>query len=90
MKCDRRCSCFGQNGEDLSSEFHNDLYQFLLDKRRWFAAEMRPPAKKSSGQQQQGAEDPESSAGEAIGRLIKGVIGEALNPSQSVMVPENQ
>lgn len=31
-----------KGGEDLSSEFHNDLYQFNFEKRRWFAAEVRP------------------------------------------------
>lgn len=34
-----------QGGLDLSSEFHNDLYTFNLDKRRWYAAELRPPPK---------------------------------------------
>jgi hypothetical protein len=33
-----------QGGEDLSSEFHNDLYTFNFDRRRWFAAELRPSA----------------------------------------------
>ncbi|GAX74960.1 hypothetical protein CEUSTIGMA_g2406.t1 [Chlamydomonas eustigma] len=36
-----------RGGEDLSSDFHNDLYQFNFEKRRWFAAEMRAPAKKT-------------------------------------------
>lgn len=30
-----------KGGEDMSSDFHNDLYLFVFDKRRWFAAEMR-------------------------------------------------
>eukprot|EP00798_Chlamydomonas_sp_ICE-L_P018504 gene18504-25003_t len=34
-----------RGGEDMSSEFHNDMYQFSFDKRRWFAAEMRPVKK---------------------------------------------
>ena len=33
-----------QGGEDLSSEFHNDLYTINFGRRRWFAAELRPPA----------------------------------------------
>ncbi|PNW78421.1 hypothetical protein CHLRE_09g398200v5 [Chlamydomonas reinhardtii] len=33
-----------KGGEDLSSEFHNDLYTFNFERRRWFAAELRPPA----------------------------------------------
>ena len=37
-----------QGGEDLSSTFHNDLYTFNFEKRRWFAAEMRIP-KKAAG-----------------------------------------
>ena len=39
-----------QGGEDLSSEFHNDLFQFSFDKRRWFAAEMRLPKKALGGE----------------------------------------
>ncbi|KAJ9507167.1 hypothetical protein QJQ45_004829 [Haematococcus lacustris] len=31
-----------KGGLDLSSEFHNDLYCFSCEKRRWFAAELRP------------------------------------------------
>ncbi|PNW83835.1 hypothetical protein CHLRE_04g217938v5 [Chlamydomonas reinhardtii] len=33
-----------KGGEDLSSEFHIDLYKFNFERRRWFAAELRPPA----------------------------------------------
>ncbi|KAF8055334.1 KLHDC4 [Scenedesmus sp. PABB004] len=32
-----------KRGEDLSSEFHNDLYTFSFANRRWFAAQLRPP-----------------------------------------------
>ncbi|KAG2454221.1 hypothetical protein HYH02_001255 [Chlamydomonas schloesseri] len=40
-----------KGGEDLSSEFHNDLYTFNFERRRWFAAELRPPpgSKKGAG-----------------------------------------
>ncbi|KAF5841296.1 hypothetical protein DUNSADRAFT_13569 [Dunaliella salina] len=37
-----------KDGLDLCSEFHNDLYTFNLEKRRWFATELRP-SKESSG-----------------------------------------
>eukprot|EP00198_Chlamydomonas_reinhardtii_P011937 XP_001701274.1 predicted protein [Chlamydomonas reinhardtii] len=33
-----------KGGEDLSSEFHIDLYTINFGRRRWFAAELRPPA----------------------------------------------
>jgi len=50
-----------KRGEDLSSDFHNDLYTFNFTSRRWFAAQLRPPkdykqqqaAASSSWQQQQ-------------------------------------
>eukprot|EP00879_Flechtneria_rotunda_P026279 GHRR01028011.1.p1 GENE.GHRR01028011.1~~GHRR01028011.1.p1 ORF type:complete len:302 (+),score=148.67 GHRR01028011.1:202-1107(+) len=32
-----------KRGEDLSSEFHNDLYTFSFVNKRWFAAQLRPP-----------------------------------------------
>jgi hypothetical protein len=35
-----------RGGEDLSSEFFNDLYGFLVDKRRWFVAEVAVPTAK--------------------------------------------
>ncbi|KXZ49944.1 hypothetical protein GPECTOR_18g102 [Gonium pectorale] len=38
-----------KGGEDLSSEFHNDLYTFSFERRRWFAAELKPPAKGKAG-----------------------------------------
>lgn len=41
-----------QGGEDLSSEFHNDLYQFNFEKRRWFVAEIRPPKKTEKDKQE--------------------------------------
>lgn len=33
-------------GEVMASEFHNELYQFNFDKRRWFPVTMRSPAGK--------------------------------------------
>ncbi|GBG00053.1 hypothetical protein Rsub_12797 [Raphidocelis subcapitata] len=42
-----------KGGEDLSSEFHNDLYTFGFGNRRWFAAELRPP----KGSKPEGAAD---------------------------------
>uniref|UniRef100_A0A383WDZ9 DUF4110 domain-containing protein n=1 Tax=Tetradesmus obliquus TaxID=3088 RepID=A0A383WDZ9_TETOB len=42
-----------KRGEDLSSEFHNDLYTFNFNNRRWFAAQLRPP--KDYKQQQDAA-----------------------------------
>ncbi|KAG2483359.1 hypothetical protein HYH03_017759 [Edaphochlamys debaryana] len=53
-----------KGGEDLSSDFHNDLYTFAFERRRWFAAELRPPAK---GKQQQGADAAPASSGAAPG-----------------------
>lgn len=44
-----------KRGEDLSSEFHNDLYTFNFTNRRWFAAQLRPP--KDYKQQQDRAAD---------------------------------
>ncbi|GIL55654.1 hypothetical protein Vafri_11205 [Volvox africanus] len=38
-----------KGGEDLSSEFHNDLYTFNFERRRWYAAELRPPASAVKG-----------------------------------------
>lgn len=32
-----------KRGEDLSSEFHNDLYVFNFLTRRWYVAALRPP-----------------------------------------------
>eukprot|EP00877_Chromochloris_zofingiensis_P007071 jgi/Chrzof1/2617/Cz11g22180.t1 len=42
-----------RGGEDLSSEFHNDLYQFNCVSQRWFAAELRPSKSQQQQQQQQ-------------------------------------
>jgi hypothetical protein len=44
-----------KRGEDLSSDFHNDLYTFNFTSRRWFAAQLRPP--KDYKQQQAAAGD---------------------------------
>mmetsp|Transcript_4365 Transcript_4365/g.11848 ORF Transcript_4365/g.11848 Transcript_4365/m.11848 type:complete len:564 (-) Transcript_4365:268-1959(-) len=38
-----------KDGLDLCSEFHNDLYTFNLEKRRWFAAELRPSKESIKG-----------------------------------------
>ena len=39
-----------KGGEDMSSDFHNDLYLFVFDKKRWFAAEMRlTPSNQEAG-----------------------------------------
>lgn len=37
-----------KGGEDLSSEFHNDLYWFNFNNHRWFAAQLRPPKSSST------------------------------------------
>ncbi|GFR48646.1 hypothetical protein Agub_g10599 [Astrephomene gubernaculifera] len=44
-----------KGGEDLSSEFHNDLYTFNFERRRWFAAELRPPADKKGAAEKKGS-----------------------------------
>lgn len=60
LRCCRRAFLFGgvsdnetKRGEDLSSEFHNDLYTFAFTNRRWFAAQLRPPKDYKQQQQQQ-------------------------------------
>lgn len=53
----RRAILFGgvtdneaKGGETLVSEFHNELYQFNFDNKRWFPVVIRPPkgSKKTS------------------------------------------
>ena len=55
-----------QGGEDLSSDFHNDLYQFSMETRRWYAAEMRPP-KKDKGQEKEEDKEEEAAASASAG-----------------------
>jgi hypothetical protein len=38
-----------RGGEDLASEFFNDLYGFLVEKRRWFVAEVAMPPSSAGG-----------------------------------------
>lgn len=58
-----------KGGEDLSSEFHNDLYQFNFEKQRWFAAELRLP----KGASKQGdAAQSSAAAAEEVGTSASG------------------
>jgi len=60
-----------RKGEDLSSDFHNDLYAFALDKRRWFAAEMKAPSKPDEDPKAAGAK-----GGLASGSIQEGACGQ--------------
>jgi len=73
-----------KGGEDLSSDFHNDLFQFNFEKRKWFAAELRPPK-----QQQQDGDtvmtDAAGASGGASGTDAGGAAGPG--PSSSAAAP---
>jgi hypothetical protein len=56
-----------KRGEDLSSEFHNDLYTFNFTNRRWFAAQLRPPKDYKQQQEQQEQQQEGGSSGEGAG-----------------------
>jgi N-acetylneuraminic acid mutarotase len=55
-----------KGGEDMSSDFHNDLYLFVLDKRRWFAAEMRLGQNKDAQEPESSAETSTQGQGQAV------------------------
>ncbi|KIZ00809.1 Kelch domain-containing protein 4 [Monoraphidium neglectum] len=72
-----------KGGEDLSSEFHNDLYTFSCTNRRWFGAELRPSKAAAKQQQQQEEAAAAVGSGEPGGSGGGGGAGAAAGSSGS-------
>ncbi|GLI65322.1 hypothetical protein VaNZ11_008865 [Volvox africanus] len=72
-----------KGGEDLSSEFHNDLYTFNFERRRWYVAEVRPPASAVRG-----TKDGAAAAGDAapISSCSTAATSSTAPPSSSATV----
>jgi hypothetical protein len=62
-------------GEDLSSDFHNDLFTFNFEKRRWFATELRPAVKGAAAAAGAGADAEATEAG-TVGGAAAGISRE--------------
>mmetsp|Transcript_35362 Transcript_35362/g.89532 ORF Transcript_35362/g.89532 Transcript_35362/m.89532 type:complete len:561 (-) Transcript_35362:2296-3978(-) len=78
-----------KGGLDLSSEFHNDLYTFNLDKRRWYAAELRPPAK-AKGADGKGGEGAEAAGGEGASSSMAAAEAAAAGDAKAPAAPSPQ